>query len=151
MDRGDVHGADQCHTAGACNRRRSVESGSDGTTCNDGNVCTTAQLPRACSGLRRARRRTVPPRTCNPSTALEPVANGTTCNDGNACTPDSCQAELQREPGDCTARTSATGRLQPVDGGLLEPDGANGTACNDGNACTQTDTCQAGPAPGRDR
>ena len=81
--------------------------GSDGSPCDDGNVCTATDLcaSGACVGT--------------------PLANGTACSDGNACTgPDQCQA------GTCASTPLANGT--PCDDGnpCSRPDVCTAGTCS---------------------
>ena len=96
---------DQCHVAGVCNGATgscSNPNKADGTTCNDGSLCTAVDScqagacvggsPTVCAALDQCHL----PGTCVPSTGLCPnpnVPDGTACNDGLVCTiGDACQA-----------------------------------------------------------
>ncbi len=157
--------SDSCHTEGTCDPSTGVCSNpvvADGTACNDGKTCTTADSCTAgvCGGTVK---------TCAPSDACHlagvceestglctnPVApNGTTCSDGNACTQsDSCQA------GTCTGGSPVTcegsgscreaGTCDPTSGLCLGgTPKADGTTCNDNNLCTDGDKCAAGQCVG---
>jgi hypothetical protein len=155
---------DQCHVAGTCDPVTGLCSNPDkpnGTTCDDGEVCTD-------------------PDTCQAGICTGTPLTGPTCNDGNACTQtDTCQS------GNCTGGNAvvctpldqchSTGTCDPATGLCSNPDQPNGTTCNDGetgtgpdtcqdgictgtpltgptcndgNACTQTDTCQSGNCTG---
>ena len=156
---------DQCHDAGTCNPATGVCSNpakANGTTCDDGNACTTADTcadgtctagtPVVCTAQDQCH----DVGTCNPATGVcsNPAKpNGTTCDDGNACTTvDTC------EGGTCIAGTAVVchaqdqchdaGTCNPATGTCSNPAKANGTTCDDGNACTRTDTCQAGTCTG---
>src|SRR5581483_2732512 len=105
----------------------------DGTGCNDGNQCTTADVCTAgvCAG--------------------HAAPDGTSCTDGDACTTaDHCTAgachgtplvcaplDQCHEGGVCNAST-----------GCSNPPKPNGTACDDGDACTENDTCALGVCGG---
>src|SRR5262249_10558833 len=102
--------SDQCHEAGVCNPSSGVCSNPakpNGTACDDGNACTTAETcragtgtgatPVACSAADQCHTAGV----CAPSTGVcsNPAKpDGAACDDGNACTTvDTCRA------GTCTA------------------------------------------------
>ena len=93
----------------------------NGTTCNDGNACTTSDVCTngTCGGTAvvcTALDQCHDAGTCSGGVCSNPVkTNGTTCNDGNACT----------EGDVCTNGTCVAGAAKD---------------CNDNNACT-TDTC----------
>jgi len=89
---------DQCHLVGTCNPGTGLCSNpnkSDGTTCNDGSMCTqtdtcqsgtcTGSNPVICSPLDQCHAAG----TCNPGTGIcsNPTQpDGTVCNDGDTCT-----------------------------------------------------------------
>ncbi len=133
--------ADQCHVAGTCNPATGVCSNppkANGTTCNDGNTCSTNDV---CSGG-----------SCG-GTALD-------CDDGNGCTTDSCASgtclhvdnTAPCEDGNvCTAGDTCAGG-QCIGGGPRSCDdnrACTSDACVVGTGCTHTqtpvcDTCHAG-------
>jgi hypothetical protein len=95
---------DQCHEVGTCNPSTGVCSDpakADGSSCNDGNLCTqtdtcergvcTGSNPLICTSPDQCH----DGGTCNPATGIcsgPPKPDGTSCNDGNACTQtDTCQ------------------------------------------------------------
>ncbi|HVW27339.1 MAG TPA: MYXO-CTERM sorting domain-containing protein [Polyangiaceae bacterium] len=154
---------DQCHTAGVCNSATGICSNpnkSDGTACNDGNLCTqtdtcqtgtcTGSNPVTCAALDQCHTAGV----CNSSTGIcsnPNKANGTTCNDGDACTQtDSCQTGVctGSNPVVCTPLDQCHNAGTCSLGICLNPAKADGSTCNDGNACTQTDTCLSGTCTG---
>ena len=134
---GATNGNDTCETCQPSLSTSAYSSVTNGTTCNDGNVCTdnyTCQAgacagsnPITCTALDQCH----VTGTCNPSTGVcsNPTAtNGTSCNDGNACdSNDTCQT------GVCVAGTTVVctasdqcrcgGDVQPEHGAVLEPDG----------------------------
>jgi len=136
----------------------------DGTTCDDGDLCTktdTCQAgacigtdPVTCTALDQCHVAGV----CDHETGIcsdPPIADGTACDDGDLCTKtDTCQAGacIGDDPVICTALDQChdTGTCDPATGVCSSPELADGTACNDGNACTQTDTCMAGACIGDD-
>jgi MYXO-CTERM domain-containing protein len=157
---------DQCHTPGTCSPATGICSNpaqADGTTCNDGNLCTQTDTCQAgaCTGSNAA----VCPSpdqchtagTCNPATGIcsnPSQADGTTCDDGSACTQaDACQA------GACTGGSPVVcpvadpchdeGTCNPVTGVCSNPVKADGTACSNGSC--QSGTCvsvaEVGPQP----
>ena len=89
---------DQCHSAGVCNPATGLCSNpalSDGTPCNDGNLCThtdtcesglcTGNNPVVCPSGDQCHG----PGACIPATGIcsQPAKpDGTLCDDGNACT-----------------------------------------------------------------
>jgi hypothetical protein len=130
----------------------------NGTTCDDGNLCTQASSCQAgaCKGTSpvvcTASDQCHDAGSCNPATGIcsSPAkSNGSSCNDGNACTQtDSCQG------GACTGgdavvckasdQCHAVGTCDSATGTCTDPVKKNGSACSDGSLCTQTDTCQGG-------
>ena len=156
---------DQCHVAGTCNPATgtcSNPAATNGTGCNDGNMCTqtdscqggtcTGANPVTCTALDQCHLAG----TCNPAngTCSNPnKPNGSTCTDGNACTQtDSCQggACTGANPVVCTAQDQChlAGTCNPANGTCSNPGKPDGAGCSDGNLCTQTDTCQAGACTG---
>jgi hypothetical protein len=152
---------DQCHAAGVCDPSTGQCSNPlkpDGSSCNDGDLCTQndtceagacfGSTPVTCTPLDGCHAAGV----CNPATGAcsSPVLpNGTVCNDGNPCTQaDSCLAGscVGGNPKTCTAIDAChnVGVCNPATGACTTPPAANGTPCNDGNRCTQSDTCLAG-------
>ncbi len=89
---------DQCHAAGTCDPKSgqcaNAPALADGTTCNDGNACTTADTCHAGSCGGTAVTCSAPDQchaggTCDPGTGScsnPTLVDGTPCNDGNACT-----------------------------------------------------------------
>jgi len=128
--------SDPCHVAGTCDPASGQCSNPvapAGTSCNDGNRCTTNDTctEGTCAGTAVTCSASDPCHvagTCDPSTGAcsNPVAvDGTTCDDGNACTQnDTCQT------GTCKG------------GPTLDCAGCpDTTPCDDGNICTVNDTC----------
>lgn len=146
--------SDQCHDPGTCDPGTGVCSDPaklNGSTCNDGNLCTQTDTCQdgVCSGgsLRTctALDQCHDPGTCEPSTGVcsNPAkGNGALCNDGNLCTQtDTCQG------GGCTGSNPVTctpagqcfdvGVCDPGTGTCNDPPKPNLTPCNDdGNTCT---------------
>jgi hypothetical protein len=157
---------DDCHDPGICNARTGVCSNSpkpDGSSCDDGNPCTTSDGCHAGSCVGGTAVTCAPRDTChdagvcNPTTGActnPPKADGTACSDGSACTrTDACQSGTctGSNPVVCAATDQchlppscdpATGACA---GNPLKPDGA---VCSDANACTRTDKCAAGVCKG---
>ncbi len=152
---------DGCHLAGVCNPATglcSTPQAPDGTSCNDGNLCTQTDTcddgacaggePVACSAQDQCHLVGV----CNPATGVcsnPPQANGAACSDGNLCTQsDACQAGacVGANPVVCAAQDQChvAGTCDPATGACSNPAKADGTACNDGDLCTQADACVAG-------
>ena len=135
----------------------------DGTLCNDGINCTTADkcTAGACGGTA-----VVCPApadachlqgTCQEATGTcnNPVApDGTGCSDGNACTQtDICSSGTCTggNPVGCSGPTACKegSTCDPSSGMCVGgPDKPNGTSCDDGKACTTTDVCTTGVCGG---
>jgi hypothetical protein len=136
--------SDECHAVGTCDTTSGICSNpakQQGTTCNDGNVCT------------------------NNDVCAAGVCGGTlyTCDDGLACTADTCNGD-----GTCTFTPNAGSCA--IDGACYAANATNpvtpcqqctptvsqtawspatdGTTCSDGNACTNSDVCTAGVCGG---
>ena len=152
---------DQCHGPGTCDPQTGQCSNptlADGTTCNDGNLCTRRDFCSGglCLGTNQvtctASDQCHVPGVCNPGTGAcsnPPQTDGTACNDNNACTSaDACRSGvcLGGSSVVCTASDEChnAGVCSPATGLCSNPVKANGSACNDGNACTRTDSCQTG-------
>lgn len=156
--------ADPCHVAGACDPATgtcSNPAAPDGTTCSDGDLCTTVDRCQggACLGapvICAATDACHVAGTCNPTTGTcsNPSApDGTACSDGNACTrTDSCVggACVGASPVVCSPSDAChvAGVCDPSTGACSNPNARDGTMCNDGDACTQTDFCTAGSCLG---
>jgi hypothetical protein len=134
---------------------------SNGTTCNDGNACTSNDvcINGTCAGTPVV----CPPAVCkqangcDPSTGVCNYANspsGTTCTSTNKClvsptcdgsgtcagTTKSCDlGNVCKNYGTCN---TGTGNCP------LATNKADGTACNDNNACTLNDACVNGTCLG---
>ncbi len=151
----DCHEAGTCdHTNGACSNPVKT----DGTSCDDGQLCTQVDTctvgtcvggsPVVCTAAD----------TCHTAgecdiatgTCTKPVlGDGTACDDGDACTAgDSCiggtctPATTQG----CTAKDGChlAGSCDSATGLCSNPASGDGTACEDGNDCTTNDSCQSG-------
>ena len=132
--------SDQCHDAGSCDPSSGTCSNpakTDGTSCDDGNVCTRSDTCHA--------------GTCGGSA----VADGTSCDDGDACSlGDRCQGgTCGGTPMVCSARDAchAAGTCNPATGVCSNPTQPDGTSCDDGNTCTDADSCNAGICTGSAR
>jgi Cohesin domain len=163
--------SDQCHVAGVCDSGSGLCSdpiAADGTVCDDGSACTTAEscMAGVCTGGNSI---TCDPLdqchlagTCDPLTGLcdDPfAADGTGCDDGDACTgPDSCTAGVCGGsvvdgcipcgvPGDCDDGNACTIE-DCVSNACVFTDVVDGTGCDDGDLCTLTDSCSAGVCTG---
>jgi|GEM_PF-2009916 len=134
----------------------------NGTSCDDGNLCTQASSCQAgvCQGTNpvtcAASDQCHDAGTCNAATGacVYPAkANGTTCTDGNACTQtDTCQSGVctGQDAVVCSAsdQCHSAGTCDTSSGTCSNPAKTNGTGCSDGDKCTQTDTCQGGVCAG---
>lgn len=155
----DCGAADACGGAGRCDETtgectRDLEP--DGTTCDDGDLCTIDDACRAgvCTG--GGPRACVASNPCQVVTGCAPDtgclvtnhADGAPCSDGDACTAsDHCIA------GVCSSTTSVTCSAldQCHDAGVCDPSTGcshppkpNGVPCLDGSLCTLTAACDAG-------
>jgi len=158
---------DQCHNAGICNPGTGSCSNPqkpDGTSCDDGNLCTqsdscqagscTGSNPVTCTALDQCHN----VGSCNPATGScsnPQKPDGSGCDDGDLCTQsDTCQAGscTGSNPVVCTATDQChnAGTCNPATGSCSNPNKPNGSACDDGDLCTQTDTCQVGSCQGSD-
>jgi hypothetical protein len=120
--------SDQCHAAGTCDPATGLcddPAAADGTSCDDGNLCTLDDtcLAGVCAGgtsiTCAANDQCHTAGTCDPVTGLcdDPAAaDGTSCDDGNLCTLDDT----------CLAGTCAGG--SPV-------------VCTSDNPCQETGAC----------
>lgn len=151
---------DVCHTAacapptGVC----TVAPVADGTSCDDGNLCTQAGTCQAgaCKG-QSAIVCSAPDAChdayCDPTSgqcASQPKINGASCDDGIACTQlDTCQNGFCVGGAVCPALDAChlPGTCDPTTG-CHNPPGPDGTPCDDGNACTGFDACQSGVCAG---
>lgn len=152
---------DQCHNAGTCSSSTggcTYPPKTNGTACDDGNVCTVGDT---CSNgvCGSSNQRQCPatdqchdPGTCSAAAGgctNPPKTNGTGCNDGNNCTvSDTCQN------GVCTAGSArqcpapdqchTQGACDPTTGNCSNPAKPNGSTCNDNMPCTASDQCMGG-------
>jgi hypothetical protein len=155
--------SDPCHTAGTCDPNSgkcSNPNAPDGTTCNDGNLCTTNESCKtgSCVGTPVSCTASDPCHavgTCDPTSGKcsNPSApDGTTCNDGNLCTTnESCKAgSCVGTPVTCTAsdQCHTAGSCNPTSGKCSNPNALDGTTCSDGNLCTLNEACKAGSCVG---
>ena len=157
--------ADQCHDAGICDPTSGACSNPpkpDGTSCNDGSLCTQTDSCQAgtCTGgnpiVCGASDQCHDAGTCDPATGRcsNPAKpEGTACNDANPCTQtDTCRAGtcVGASPVACTAsdQCHGAGTCDPLTGACSDPPKQNGTSCDDGNACTRSDGCQSGVCTG---
>jgi len=149
--------SDQCHLVGTCNPATGACSNPtkpDGSSCSDGNGCTTSDAcqagacvagnPVACAASDSCHGAGV----CDPTTGAcsDPVLpNGTACDDATicngleTCTDGTCTAGTPIDVDDdnpCTADA-----CDPVNGAFHDPVAA-GTSCEtDGNTCNGTSAC----------
>ncbi|MBI3786317.1 MAG: PD40 domain-containing protein [Deltaproteobacteria bacterium] len=152
--------ADACHDAGACNPTTGLcpNPRPDGTSCSDGNLCTTDDQCRGsvCDGT--AKNCSVADAchaagTCNPNTGLcpNPRPDGTSCSDGNLCTTDDqcrgsvCSGTIKN----CSVADAChdAGTCNP-NSGLCPNPRPDGTACDDHNLCTTGDQCSGSVCDG---
>jgi hypothetical protein len=161
LDDGCTRG--RCNAAtGACE----TEPAADGTSCDDGSLCTTADVcgSGTCGGT--ALDCSSMTDMCNTGACDEATGAcvrsalplGTACDDGNACTTtDECTrprdspsvcAGMRRS--DCAALGDAcnAGICDPATGACGREPMPDGTACDDSSACTVGDSCRAGVCSG---
>jgi hypothetical protein len=140
---------------GACDAARPR---TDGTTCEDGNLCTRNDVCHAglcvsgsilkCEGdgpcqMAQCNSTTG---TCGPS---QPVADGTACDDQNLCTLQStclggrCVGQGWQACGDSNPCRADSG-CDPKTGHCIAGPVPDGAGCEDGNPCTVNDRCVAG-------
>lgn len=157
--------AAKCQIAGTCAPATGVCStptnATNGSACNDGNLCTQTDScmngscmgsnPKSCSGGDVCNSGS----TCDPATGScgggAPMNEGGACTDGNKCTiGDKCTS------GTCTGAAVNCTSSNPCQVGAC--DGATGscvygnvldnTTCNDGKTCTTGDKCMGGTCVG---
>jgi hypothetical protein len=154
-------GASACTNAGTCNPATGLCVGGTpkpvGTTCDDGNLCTSTDACNAtgqCVGVAKtcaATDQCHSAGTCDPSNGqcTNPnAANGKTCNDtkncttGDVCTNGVCGGTAVT----CAAPTAChtQGVCEEATGKCTNPNAADGSTCSDSNACTTADSCVAG-------
>ncbi|MCC6847906.1 MAG: DNRLRE domain-containing protein [Deltaproteobacteria bacterium] len=130
----------------------------DGTTCNDGDGCTTADEctggvcggdPVVCTALSQCHEAG----TCTAGVCSNPFkASGVGCDDGTLCTaPDECDGAgtcVGGNPVVCTPLSQChdAGTCNPGTGLCSNPPSPNGTGCDDADLCTQTDECDGAGA-----
>ncbi len=150
-------GATACREASVCDESTGLCSGGaakpDGTTCDDGNACTTADSCQAgaCTGTAKVCAASDQCHTagvCDPASGVcsNPVkADGAACNDGLNCTvSDVCtNGSCGGAPKACAPFSAChvAGVCVESTGACTNPAAPVNTPCNDGNACTTTDTC----------
>lgn len=130
-----------------------------GSTCDDGNACTTSDSCAAgtCTGLERSCPDPGPCKTasCDPVTGdcvTMNLPDGTSCDDGDACTSnETCSAGVC-EPQALVFCTPSgpckTSECNPATGSCEESNRLDGASCNDNNACTTNDQCTSGSCAG---
>jgi slime mold repeat-containing protein len=164
---------DQCHVAGVCNPGTGICSNPNqpnGTSCNDGNICSSLDTCQGGVCLAGATDKDTDGDTyydwscplgddCNDNAilinpgAIEGPYLDPTCSDSddNDCDTffdmnDTGCMQCQ-DAGDCEDFNECTTDACNV--GVCENIAvANGTGCDDSDMCTQTDTCQAGVCAG---
>ncbi len=148
---GECDSSVTCNGTGGCTRSYK----SWGTSCDDGNSCTTGEY---CNGSGACVGGTL--KTCPVSTdpcmswvgqCTNGVLNctqvfhpGTSCNDGNACTfGDTCDAAGACKGTDyqCNASSCQQSSVCDGTGKCTVQNRPQGATCDDGVACTQNDAC----------
>ena len=153
-------GVDQCN-AGSCDEGAdacALVPRMDGTTCSDGDLCTTADAclagscegtPKPCTGDQ------CNDSACDPTTgmcATTPKANGTTCDDGvnctvtDVCTNGACGGTTKtctQLDGECVV-----GMCEETNGNCVATNKMDGSSCTDNDACTMADSCTNGVCAG---
>ncbi|RLB58495.1 MAG: hypothetical protein DRI34_04625, partial [Deltaproteobacteria bacterium] len=156
---------DQCHDTGTCNPATGVCSNPqkpDGTSCDDGNLCTqtdtcqsgtcTGADPVVCTALDQCH----DIGTCDSGTGVcdnPQKPDGTGCDDGDLCTQtDTCQGGVctGTNPVVCTAQDAChdIGTCDPLTGVCDNPPKPEGSPCDDGDVCTYPDQCLSGVCVG---
>ncbi len=159
---GATNGANTCETCQPTASTTQYSNVSNGTSCNDGNACTTSDAcqggtcignPVVCTATDQCHAAGM----CVQGTGLctNPSApDGTTCTGTNlcnqtyACTGGACTGS---NPVVCTAagQCQVAGTCNPGTGACSSSTSApNGTPCNDGNGCTTNDSCTGGTCSG---
>jgi fibronectin type 3 domain-containing protein len=151
----------QCYDQGTCNPQTgycSFPQKPNGSTCNDGNLCTTNDSCQngACTGgpaLVCNDGNACTSDSCNPATGCvhTNLPNGSACDDGNACTTNNqCQNGTcdDGEYDTCNDGNACTSDSCNPATGCVHTNLPNGSACDDGNPCTTSDTCNAGACGG---
>ncbi len=148
---------------GTCNETTNVcvpAPSPDGTTCDDGLFCTTADrcTAGACGGTMRNCASAGGECTIGSCDEAADACVGRPASDGSAC-PDSlfCTQNEICLAGACTRTPrNCAGSGDNCNDGVCDENGdacvsmpkANGTMCTDGMFCTTNDTCQAGVCSG---
>jgi RHS repeat-associated protein len=156
---------DQCHVAGTCASGTGICSNPtkpNGTSCNDGNLCTQTDTCQTgtCTGgnpvVCTAQDQCHVAGSCASGTGIcsNPAKpDGTSCSDGNLCTQtDTCQTGTctGANPVVCTAQDQChvAGTCASGTGVCSNPTKPDGTTCSDGNNCTAPDACAGGVCTG---
>jgi outer membrane protein assembly factor BamB len=155
---GPCHDDEGICSNGVCTYQRKPE----GTACDDGDTCTTADecYRGACQGT-PATCDTPPPNECTDaytmrSYAAEGSCTAGSCNYGHqdvncqsgcadgACVGDPCAGVVcDQPPGPCYEAAGVCSK-----GSCSYPPISDGTACDDGQSCTVDDACQNGVCSG---
>jgi hypothetical protein len=143
-------GGPQC--ADTCNEGLDTCNLPNGTACNDGLFCTSADACSAgacvgsgdpCTGGGQCAD------TCDEGLDTCNIPNGTPCDDGLFCTTvDTCTGGICSGTGDPCAGGQQC--ADTCDEGLDTCDLPNGTLCSDGLFCTALDVCLTGVCVGMD-
>jgi hypothetical protein len=156
---------DQCND-GVCDESASscvAEPVTDGTTCDDGEFCTTSDecTQGSCGGADTDCSAFTD--QCNAGMCDEgsdncyaaPVSDGVTCDDSDPCTvTDECgSGSCGGSPKDCSALDDQcnVGVCDAVTGNCEAVPVSNGTTCDDGSFCTVSDVCSSGTCGGSSR
>ena len=155
---------DQCND-GVCNAGTGACEASpavNGTSCDDGNLCTEADQCSAgfCEGSAKdcsGEGDDCNDAACNAATGacdLTARPDGTLCSDDNLCTlQDQCVAgACDGAPLDCSHLDQGciVGVCNGDSGGCVITDAPADTPCDDGNGCTAGDVCLFGSCAGTD-
>ncbi|MCP9769344.1 hypothetical protein EGI22_15640, partial [Lacihabitans sp. LS3-19] len=132
-------------------------SKSDGSTCDDNNICTENDqcIAGNCSGTSIScpdDGNLCTTAACNPLSGCIQVNNNSACDDGDPCTiNDVCHNGVCAGiPKTCDdGNPCTTDSCDPLTGNCLFVNNSN--ACNDGNACTINDACSDGECKGTPR
>jgi MYXO-CTERM domain-containing protein len=158
--------SDQCHDVGTCEPASGICSNpakTDGTSCDDGDLCSQVDtcIAGVCSGDSPvecvAQDQCHEIGSCDPGSGLcsNPLkADATACDDGDGCTQsDTCLAGVCQagDPVVCSAldQCHLAGVCDSQSGLCSNPEKADGTDCDDQSVCTLADTCQAGVCTGQ--
>ncbi|MBI4508286.1 MAG: CRTAC1 family protein [Deltaproteobacteria bacterium] len=149
---------DDCHAEGTCDPVTGACSNpikADGTTCNDGNLCTQKDrcVAGACTGADEvaceAPAECKEPGTCNPATgtcSYKWKPDGVGCDDSDLCSSgDRCISGrcLPTSYITCSDPCLENGGCNPTTGACVGTAKPNGVGCEDGDPCTLS-ACQGG-------